>query len=173
MRTPKAAHAAALVVSCLLISAIACAPLSGQEETKSEADVQAITTLLEQWAAGLNAVDPDAMMAWYADDVVMMIPDAPALVGKEAIRPGLQAMMATVTVEFGYQVDEIEVSGDLASLRITFEETMSPKSEDEPMQIQGYALRVLQRQADGSWKVWREVWSIISCTGSLCSEAGM
>jgi ketosteroid isomerase-like protein len=54
------------------------------------------------------------------------------------------------------------VAGDLAMLRTLWEETVTPKGGGEPAELSGVWLIVLKKQTDGSWKAWREMWSVIA-----------
>jgi uncharacterized protein (TIGR02246 family) len=131
----------------------------GQQATTTQADVEAIKTLLAEYDAAATAGNVDAYMALYADDAVSMPPNEPARTGKEEIRAGFVAFLEENTVQLTSQVDEVRVSGDLAFLRVAYDETVTPKAGGEPTQPHGKWLVILQRQPDGSWKWWREMWS--------------
>lgn len=53
-------------------------------------------------------------------------------------------------------------AGDLAVLRASYEETLTPKDEGEPMDLTGSWLIVLRKQSDGSWQLWRNMWSVVA-----------
>jgi uncharacterized protein (TIGR02246 family) len=131
----------------------------GQQATTTQADVEAIKTLLAEYDAAAAAGNVDAVMALHADDAVSMPPDVPARTGKEEIRAALVAFLEENTVQLTSQVDEVRVSGDLAFLHVTYNETVTPKAGGEPTEYHGKWLVLLQRQPDGSWKWWREMWN--------------
>ena len=54
-------------------------------------DVAAIKMVLEDWVAAANAGDAAAMAALFTDDGILMLPNQPSVIGKEAIRSHLQA----------------------------------------------------------------------------------
>ena len=54
--------------------------------TTPAADKAAITSVLSAYEAALNASDTDAVRRLYADDVVLMRPFRPSVVGKAAVR---------------------------------------------------------------------------------------
>ncbi len=130
-----------------------------QQATTTQADVDAIKTLLAGYDAAATAGNVDAYMALYADDAVSMPPDVPARTGKEEIRAAFVAFLEEHTVQLTSQVDEVRGSGDLAFLRVTYDETVTPKAGGEPTQLHGKWLVILERQPDSSWKWWREMWS--------------
>jgi uncharacterized protein (TIGR02246 family) len=150
MRRPIFAISAILLAACTT---------EGQQATTTQVDAEAIMMLLTEYDAAATAGNVDAVMALYADDAVSMPPDAPARTGKEEIRAAFVAVLEENTVQLTSQVDEVRVSGDLAFLRAAYDETLTPKAGGEPTQLHGKWLVILERQPDGSWKSWREMWS--------------
>jgi ketosteroid isomerase-like protein len=77
-----------------------------------------ITAHTTAWIDAYNAGDADKTSASYADDAVLMAPDAPAAVGKDAIKQMLATDMAAskaAGVSFALDGgDAFGVSGDLA-----------------------------------------------------------
>ncbi len=144
-------------ISAILLAACAA---EGQQATATQVDAEAIMMLLTEYDAAATAGNVDAVMALYADDAVSMPPDAPARTGKEEIRAAFVAVLEENTVQLTSQVDEVRVSGDLAFLRAAYDETVTPKAGGEPTQLHGKWLVILERQPDGSWKSWREMWSV-------------
>lgn len=132
----------------------------GQADT-STVDARRIRILQEEFIAAFTAGDLDRLMAFYADDAVSMAPNVPAFVGKDAIRSVYVEVLPLYTSDFSYQLDEIEVSGDLAFLRITYVDTLTPTSGGEVIRNGGHALTILRRGPDGTWKVWREMWTFV------------
>ena len=151
MRRPIFAISAILLAACTT---------EGQQATTAQVDAEAIMKLLAESDAAATAGNVDAVMALYADDAVSMPPDAPARTGKEEIRAAFVAFLEDNTVQLTSQVDEVRVSGDLAFLRVAYDETVTPKAGGEPTQYHGKWLVIMERQPDGSWKSWREMWSV-------------
>lgn len=125
----------------------------------TEADAEAITAVFAEFDAAVAAGDLDRILTWYADDVVSMPPDMPARVGIDAMRASMQENMDQFTFELTSQVEEVEVAGDMAVALVSWSETLTPKAEGDVMDMQGKWIVVFKRQADGSWKCWREMWS--------------
>jgi uncharacterized protein (TIGR02246 family) len=146
-------------VSAVFIAA--CTQPGRHQATTTEADdVAAIKTLLQEYRIAVNAGDLDGILALYADDAVTFPPDTAPYTGKEEMRPLYQAAIEENTFRFTPQADEVRVSGDLAFLRVTYNETVMPKVGGEPTELHGNWLVILERQPDGTWKWWREMWSI-------------
>ncbi len=69
------------------------------------------------WVEAYNAGDADKASASYADDAVLMPPDAPASTGKDAIKQWLATDMSNAKAagaSFALDSQTIGVSGDLA-----------------------------------------------------------
>jgi uncharacterized protein (TIGR02246 family) len=142
-----------------LVAAVACQPTEQQIVTTGP-DVEAIDAWLDEVAVAVNAGDVDGILAHYADDAVFSPPDAPS-VTLEELRAWYDEMFGASTFEFSAEPLEVVVSGDLAVLRASYEETITPMGEGEPETHDGNWLVVLRKQADGSWKLWRDMWSVI------------
>jgi uncharacterized protein (TIGR02246 family) len=142
---------------CTLLLA-ACYPV--QQDT--EADVAAIRALLADYDAAVNAGDPAAIAALYADDVISMPPDAAGRIGLETIVAAMEEGFGANTIQLTSVVDEVEVAGDLAYVRVTYDETITPTAGGDTELMHGNWLVILQRQEDGSWKIWREMWSVFT-----------
>lgn len=136
---------------------VACVPV-GQQDTEA-ADVAAIRALLAEYDALANAGDAAALAELYAEDVIHMPPDAASHVGRGAVLAAMEEMFGANTLQLTSVADEIEVTGDLAFVRITWDETIAPKAGGDTEQMHGNWLVILKRQADGSWKLWRDMWS--------------
>jgi hypothetical protein len=54
-------------------------------------DLAAIKMVLDDWVAAANAGDAAAMAVLFTDDGILMLPNEPSVIGKEAIRSHLQA----------------------------------------------------------------------------------
>ncbi len=131
----------------------------GRQATTTQADVEAIKALLDEYCTTVNTGDLDGYSALFADDAMSMPPTAPARTGKEGIRSAVGALLEENTVQLTSQIVDVRVSGDLAFLHVTYNETVTPKAGGEPTEYHGLWLVILQRQPDGSWKWWREMWS--------------
>ncbi len=65
----------------------ACAPQGSQNSSE-------IADLAKQWEASLNSGDVEAIAALYAEDCRVMPPNAPAAMGRDAVRADFGAMIA-------------------------------------------------------------------------------
>ncbi len=156
--------AAALSICGLFIAATACAPtadqrLAADEAAATEADVGALKALEETVVAAFKAGEIDPMAALYPEDVVVLAPNQPALVGKDAVLVWLQGLYDQFTVdEFTSPVEEVVVANGWAFSRGVFAWTLSPKAGGEPVADSGNFIVIWRRAHDG-WKRARVIWN--------------
>ena len=125
-----------------------------------EADIAAIEEFMDLYALGMTTGDLDLWMSLYTDDTVKMAPDAPATFGKEELRAMMKPLFDNFTFEEMAIFDvEIQVAGDYAFSRCNFTATMTPKAGGEPLYLDAKDLSIMQRQADGSWKLYWDCWN--------------
>jgi len=110
-----------------------------------------------QMAAAMGKGDTVGMYAAYADDAVMMMPGSAALHGRAEMGKVMNAMMAQMTLKDPkFHIEDVLVGGDLAVETGTYEWTVQPK-KGRAMPDKGSYVTVWQRQADGSWKIIRDI----------------
>jgi len=131
-----------------------------EEMVDVEADIAAIEELIDLYALAMINGDLDLWMSLYTDDTVKMAPDAPAVFGKEDLRASMQPLFDNFTFEEMAIFDvEIQVAGDYAFSRCNFTATMIPKAGGEPLYMDAKDMSIMQRQADGSWKLYWDCWN--------------
>lgn len=122
------------------------------------ADEAAIHAAVKEWSASSQAKDADKFASFYAEDAVIMLEDAPDISGKAAIREGLGGMMGDPNFSLTFEPDKVVVarSGDLAYETGSYALTLSdPKKK--ALTEKGHYVVVWEKQADGAWKVVRDV----------------
>jgi uncharacterized protein (TIGR02246 family) len=93
----------------------------------------------------------------YADDAILMMPNEAAMSGHQAIVDGFTKFVKDATISNGKPLtSDVQVSGDLAVETGTFEWTITPKG-GKPMTDKGKYLTVWKKQADGNWKIIRDM----------------
>jgi uncharacterized protein (TIGR02246 family) len=122
----------------------------------SDADRAAIRQSGENYAKSVNAQDSKGAAALYADDAIVLVPNHAAVEGRAAI----QAWMETPPPVSNFQMQSLETEGqgDLAYDRGTYSVTMTPAGAG-PIEDHGKYLTIFRKQADGSWKVVRDIWN--------------
>jgi uncharacterized protein (TIGR02246 family) len=100
-----------------------------------------------------------AVVENYTDDAVVMAPGTEAWRGREAVRKGFAGMAAAMPIkEFSLKTDDVMVGGDLAVESGSYEMTMQPRGARE-VKDKGKYVVVWKRQADGTWKIVRDVFN--------------
>ena len=127
-------------------------------ETGPAADLAALTTLRDEMTEADNRADAAAFASLLAEDVVIMAPGMPQLVGRSACVTFVTEVLASYPQRRVEEtIDEVHVSGDLAFDRGSFlTRTFDPELGREVEEF-GTALRVYRRGRDG-WKMARVMW---------------
>jgi len=148
-----------MIASVLLVSVLvllsACGPT-----VNDPTDVQAIKDASLTFDKAWNGASAEAVVSgFYTADAAKMDPNQPALVGQQAIRAACQKYFDQYTDEGRSTLEEVRVSGDLAVARGTWEGTSTPKTGGSPAQLKEKFLTAFQRQADGSWKAFWDIYN--------------
>ena len=146
-----------LIVFFLVVAFLAIGSCTKKVDT--EADVEAIKNLTEEYDAAINSGDLYSWMSLYTDDAVRMPPNMPALVGKDAIRSVMQSFFENYTIDLKETTEEVIVAGDWAFARGTYTLTSTPKVSGEPIRDTGKWVAFHKRQPDGSWKCYRNIYN--------------
>jgi uncharacterized protein (TIGR02246 family) len=147
-----------MIVPLMLFAAAACQP--GAAPLTDE-DVAAIRSLTDSYVQASLAKDADAIAAFYADDAILMPPNEPATVGKDAIRDREASVfeLGEETREFTLTPVEIDGVDGLAFDRGTWSWTGIPLGITEPITVTGKYVVIVRRQEDGSWLWTVDIWN--------------
>ncbi|KPK62596.1 MAG: hypothetical protein AMS21_07390 [Gemmatimonas sp. SG8_38_2] len=150
-----------LWVAPLLTFAItACASSESRRAATMEADLQAVTKVIDNWLEAANANDEETMMGLVADDLEMIPPGAQPVAGPDAHR-ALRGYFEQFTVAVESSTIELAVGGDWALRRYSYEITLTPKTGGETIVDTGHGIHVFKRQTDGSWKLAKDIWTTV------------
>jgi len=153
----------AILVSSLVIIglALACqqaAPPS-PPDTRA-ADERAVREADAAWSKATAAKDVEAYVGFFAEDALVLPPNAPMLTGKDSMRKGLSEQWATPGFALSWQASKAEASrgGDLAYTVGTYQFTVNdPKGK--PVTDRGKYVTVWKKQPDGKWKVAADIYN--------------
>jgi uncharacterized protein (TIGR02246 family) len=135
-----------------------------------EADIQAIKDIVKEYEGAVNTADIDRYLQLYADDVIDIYPNKPALSGKEAIRKRDQQLFEEVTLQDVYTVQNVKVSGDLAVAHVTLSAVITIKASGESFKTNGNWILVFRKQSSDSWKIIYSIWSDESLISPLVAD---
>jgi uncharacterized protein (TIGR02246 family) len=116
----------------------------------SDEDIAGIEKMTRDWKAAHAARDWDKVATYYTEDAILMLPYAPIIKGRAAIRDWFAENEKYVSI----QVEILEIEGyeDLAYVRGTSQVTINRPGEPE-LSITGKYLDIRRRTYDGSWVV--------------------
>lgn len=112
------------------------------------------------WLAAAASHDLNRVLPFWSDDATILVPDTPAVVGKEAIRKYVADSFATPGFSITWKTEKVEVSqsGDLAYS--TGIDRISLNGPDgKSLTEVGRGVAIWKKQADGSWKCVVDVMS--------------
>ena len=128
----------------------ACASMAPAEDT--------IRKNANDFAAAASHGNVDGMMAFYADDAILLPPNAPAMRGKDAIRQFWSGFTSLGAIDATLTTDDVMQSGDLAAETGHFDLTITPKGSAAPIKDNGKYL-VVWKNAGGQWKIVRDTFN--------------
>lgn len=130
---------------------------SAASEGGRDADRAAIEKLKQDDVAATVARDAVAMADLWTDDAVRFGPDAPAHVGRQAIREANQRSTASPlkVLSFVPETRDLVIWDGGAVEWRQFTASYVPSPGGEPTQVRGTVLAVLKKLPDGSWRVFR------------------
>lgn len=122
------------------------------------ADLADLARLRELMTDADNRADAEVFAATLAEDVVIMAPGLPPLIGREICVSFIADVFASYpTRHIEETIDEVQVSGDLAFERASFVQEVDDPELGRPVRECGKGLRIYCRTADG-WKAARIIW---------------
>ena len=149
-----------IVLSCsILLAAIATkAPcqatqVPGMKGVGTTADIAAITETWTQYARAVSNGDLELWLSLWAPNARRMVPNLPILSGLAEFKPKTAAHFASNRQKMIIRIEETVVTGDVAYSRGSYDHWMQNKAGGTPMKWVGKYLDILERQADGSWKI--------------------
>ena len=116
----------------------------------SEADVAAIKAMGPVIDEAALAGDWNALVALFAEDALLMGPNAPISQGRSSLLEMIESLGLTVA-EHKIEFVEVDGYGDIAYARGTYAEKFSVQGVEEPITDEGKILAILKKQSDGSW----------------------
>ena len=154
--------------AAVALLAAACAP-KGETPVKDSAataappvvDVAAVRQAIEQanakFVEAITRGDSTGIVANYADDAVLMFPGEPAWRGRGEIGAnGAKLIQSAKFSDMKTNTASVDVAGDYAIETGSFEWTVTAKG-GKPMHDKGKYVTVWKKQADGSWKIYRDI----------------
>ncbi len=119
---------------------------------------QEIQNLLVNYQRGLNEGDVDVVRSVYADDAVFIGQPFPTATGKDEIVALYADVFSKLDFNVQFDIQDIELSGDLGFLRTRSHGTIVPKGQD-PQGGEGNREVFVLKKIDGEWKFYRYIFN--------------
>jgi uncharacterized protein (TIGR02246 family) len=127
-------------------------------------DREGIEELRRRDVAASKAQDANQLAALWTEDCVALPPGLPPARGKTVIRAQLERMLEyqrqMEVVEYEEVFEELEILGDTAIEWGWIRGAERPRAGGEVRRSQVKVMRVLKRQANGTWLVHRSMFNI-------------
>jgi uncharacterized protein (TIGR02246 family) len=128
-------------------------------ECRAEAaGVREIRSVATGIVAADNQRDLERVLAFYADDAILMPPGEGPVAGRARIRPRYEALFASVTPEIQVHIDEACVDGSMGFVRGRNGGRVVARDTGEPRTLDDAFLMLLRRGTDGAWRISHLMW---------------
>ena len=144
-----------LLALSVLALLVACSTTQMQTGGDADAAIRAADT---DFAAAMNRLDMATVMTYYADDAVVLPPNAPAMRGKAAIQQFWTGMLSSAKMAVTLTPDTVMQSGDMATEVGHYDLTINLPGGAAPMQDKG-KYSVTWRRTDGKWRIVVDMFS--------------
>ena len=122
-----------------------------------ENDLRAIEAINQRDVQFALAKDAALMMSQWTEDFVLLPAAGPIMRGRNAIAEAYRGVESPEVVEYVLDIQEVKVLGDHAWQWGTYHYSLRPPTGGDPVRTAGKLMRILQRQPDGSWKMYRGI----------------
>jgi uncharacterized protein (TIGR02246 family) len=149
--------ALATLLGCDAAKPAATAAAPAVDLAKEEA---AIRETDAQWLASAKSRDVEKAVSFWSDDAIILQPDTPPIVGRDAIRKYVSEAFASPDFSITFVTDTVTVaaSGDMAYE--TGRDTMTFRPPGgKRMTINNRGVVVWRKQTDGKWKAAVDIWN--------------
>jgi ketosteroid isomerase-like protein len=136
---------------------------SQQAEQQLADDKEAIQKLHDEDIQASLALDVPKLESLWTNDIVMLAPGGPPILGREANAKRLEddaAKLKSVEImAYDEQWQEVRIEGDWAYEWGSIAGRTRPFTGGKESEYKWNVLRVLNRQPDGSWKIARSIYN--------------
>lgn len=151
--------------SIFILTVIAMAGIiAGCEKEESDSadpaqETAAIKAIYTDFSSAVKEGSAENYVSNFTEDAIVMPPGFPSANGKDKILTDIEGIFSVFDAELPWTADEVNVVGDWAFVCSSWEYRLTPKAGGETAISYGKGLDVLQKQADGSWKVHRQCYN--------------
>jgi len=153
-------HKIKIVIAALMYLTLqaGCSLIRAGETTKA-ADLAAIEAFNREYLQAINHGDIAALGRLTTEGHIMLPPNRPPIIGKQANDAANRRAFELFTIEEQWNPVETEVTGDWAYQRGTYSVRATPKNGGKSRISSGNFLRIYQRQPNGAWALIRDMFN--------------
>jgi len=119
-------------------------------------DKQQIRDLIDNWTRASAAGDISKILSLMDEDAVFLRASHPPMRGREAFAALFKRAIEQVRIEASSNIQEIDVSGDMAYCWNELSVSMTPLKGGTAMKHSGPVLTIFRKKADGTWILSRD-----------------
>ena len=117
-----------------------------------------IQNLVQTYQRALNGADLDLVRSVYADDAMFIDQTFPTATGIEQIVATYGAGFSKMDFDVQFDIQEIELSGDIGFVRTASRGTITPKGQDQKGSEGNREIFVVKK-IGGMWKFYRYIFN--------------
>ena len=135
----------------------ACSSMTTNDIQPGDAD-RAIAKQNQNFMAAAQARDVDRLMKFYSDSAVVLPPNAPAIIGRDAIRQFWSGHLGASSFDAKLMTDDVTQSCDMAAERGRYELTITPQAGGASIHDSGKYV-VVWRKLNGEWRAAEDIFN--------------
>ena len=120
-------------------------------------DRSLILEIEQRYVASTNASDLMEFDELFAEDAILMMPDRPAVTGREAIVAHYREFFRSIKARIASVVAEVEVFKSIVFVRGAFNYSMAPKMGGEAIVMKGKFINLYKKDEMDEWRIWRSI----------------
>jgi ketosteroid isomerase-like protein len=124
--------------------------------TLSGEDVSWILAMAKEHGDQVLAGEFEAMRESFSEEVLVLAPNTPEIVGKQALAEWQQQWEAVSYETYELKAEEVFGCGDLAFSRFSYSMSFRLPGNPDLISDTGRGFHVLRKQADGTWLIIRD-----------------
>ena len=119
-------------------------------------DVSKILAMAKEHDAQVLSGEFEAMREAFSEDIVVMAPNMPEIVGKQALAEWQEQWKAVTYEQYELKTEEVFGCGDIAFARYSYSMSFRLPGATDLISDTGRAFHVFRKQQDGGWQIIRD-----------------
>lgn len=116
----------------------------------------------EAYLTSINSNDVARFLTTVTDDIVFLPPNSEPIAGKEAVVSWVAGYFEAIQTVWTKTTVELVVADGLAYEWYRYHVVDTPRDGGESATDTGNGVNIYRIDADGTWRVWRDIWATAS-----------